>query len=82
MLNGMMKLTQMLNFYVLVCKKDELTATCKLCNKDITVAHMGFGALKQNSKKKVHVGLSADLVEAHTPKQMGSVKKLTVKEVK
>ena len=27
-------------------KKDEHTATCTLCHKDINVEHMGFGALK------------------------------------
>ena len=33
-------------------KKDEFTATCKLCKKDINVAYMGFGALKQHSEKR------------------------------
>ena len=55
-------------------KKDEFTATCKLCKKDINVAYMGFGALMQHSEKKIHIGFTTHLEEA---KQTGSVKKVT-----
>ena len=29
-------------------KKDDNTATCTLCQKDINIAYMGFGALNQH----------------------------------
>ena len=32
-------------------RKDEFRAICKFCKKDITVAYMGFGAIKQHSEK-------------------------------
>ena len=35
-------------------KKDNFTATCKLCNTQINIAHMGYSALKQHSEKKKH----------------------------
>ena len=37
-------------------KKDYFTATCKLCNPHINIAHMGYSALKQHSEKKKHKG--------------------------
>ena len=53
MLNGWTELTLTVIYFVTgVKKKDEFTATCKLCKKDINVAYMGFGALKQHSEKK------------------------------
>ena len=62
----------------LVCywceRKDKFTETCKLCNKDINVAYMGFGALKQHSEKRRHMGFTTKLEEA---KQTGRVKKVT-----
>ena len=45
MLNGWIKVTQAINLYVLCVKKDEFTATCKVCDKDINVVHMGFGTM-------------------------------------
>ena len=45
-------------------KKDDFTATYKLCKKDINVAYMGFGALKQHSEKKIHIGFTTHLEEA------------------
>ena len=59
-------------------KKERFTTTCKLCNKDINVAHMAFGALKQHSEEKIHIGFSAQLVEVCVAKQIGSVKTLTM----
>ena len=35
-------------------RKDGFTATCKLCNKDINGAYMGFGAFKQHSEERTH----------------------------
>ena len=42
-------------------KKDNFTATCKLCNTHIDIAHMGYSALKQHSEKKKHKGFSSTL---------------------
>ena len=42
-------------------KKDNFTATCKLCNTHINIAHMGYSALKQQSEKKKHKGFSSTL---------------------
>ena len=42
-------------------KKDDFTATCKLCNTDINIAHMGCSALTQHSEKKKHKGFSLPL---------------------
>ena len=42
-------------------KKDSFTATCKLCNTHINIAHVGCSALKQHSKKKKHKGFSSTL---------------------
>ena len=44
-------------------KKDNFTATCKLCNTHINIAHMGYSALKQYSEKKKHKGFSSTLPE-------------------
>ena len=33
-------------------KKDDYTATCKMCSKDVNVEYMGFGALKQHSENR------------------------------
>ena len=61
----------------LCVKKDEFTASCKHCNKNINVAHMDLVALKQHSEKKIHIGFCAQLVEGCIAKQTGSVKRLT-----
>ena len=58
-------------------KRDKFTVTCKLCNKGINLAEIGFGSLKQHSEKNVHIGFSVQLVEVCAVKQMGSVIKLT-----
>ena len=42
-------------------KKDNLTATCKLCNTHINITHMGYFTLKQHSEKKKHKGFSSTL---------------------
>ena len=42
-------------------KKDDFIATCKLCNTDIRIAHMGYSALTQHSEKKKHRGFSFTL---------------------
>ena len=42
-------------------KKDEFTATCTLCNKDINVKYIGFGALKQCAEKQKHKGFAYHL---------------------
>lgn len=42
-------------------KKDEFTATCTLCNKDINVEYMGFGALRQHAEKQKHKGFASHL---------------------
>ena len=42
-------------------KKDNFTATCRLCNTDINITHMGYSALKQHSEKKKHKGFSSTL---------------------
>ena len=42
-------------------KKDNFTATCKLCNIHINIAHMGYSTLKQHSEKKKHKGFSSTL---------------------
>ena len=42
-------------------KKDNFTATCKLCNTHINIAHMGYSTLKQHSEKKKHKGFSSTL---------------------
>ena len=40
-------------------KKDQRTATCKICKKDINIESMGFAVLKQHLEKLKHQGLSA-----------------------
>ena len=42
-------------------KKDDFTATCKLCNTDIKITNMGYSALTQYSEKKKHRGFSLTL---------------------
>ena len=42
-------------------KKDDFTATCKLCDTHINIAHMGYSALKQHSEMKKHKGFSSTL---------------------
>ena len=74
MLSGWIKLIKQSACVLWHVKKDEFTATHKLCNKDINVAHMGYEALKQHSDKKLYIKLSAQLAEACVSKQRGSVK--------
>ena len=61
------------------------TATCKLCNIDINIAHMGYSALKKHYEKKKHKGFSSTLQkikdkdkvkEADKPKHTDSQKVL------
>ena len=35
-------------------QKDDYTATCTLCHKDINVEHMGLSVVKHHNEKKVH----------------------------
>ena len=42
-------------------KKDNFTATCKLCDTHINMAYMGYSALKQHSEMKKHKGFSSTL---------------------
>ena len=42
-------------------KKDNFTATCKLCDTHINIACMGYSALKQHSEMKKHKGFSSTL---------------------
>ena len=42
-------------------KKDNFTATYKLCNTHINIAHMGYYVLKQHSEKKKHKVFSSTL---------------------
>ena len=58
-------------------KKDEFTAGCKLCDKDINVVYMEFGALKQHSEKGTY-GIFCSMVEACVAKQTGSIRKATI----
>ena len=37
------------------------TATCNLCDTHISIAHMGYSALKQHSEMKKHKGFSSAL---------------------
>ena len=54
MLNGWIKLTKNNHLVHYWCERmDEFTATCKLCNKDINVAYMGFGALSKSKRRCV-----------------------------
>ena len=42
-------------------KKDNFTATCKLCDTHINIAYLGYSALKQHSEMKKHKGFSSTL---------------------
>ena len=42
-------------------KKDNFTATCKLCDTHINIAYMGYSALEQHSEMKKHKGFSSTL---------------------
>lgn len=55
-------------------KKDDFTALCKLCESDISVAHMGFGALKQHSQKERHKSFAIGLGGKQTVLQQFFVK--------
>ena len=47
-------------------KKDDNTATCILCQKDINIAYMGFGALNQHEEKQRHKGFAGHLSKSKT----------------
>ena len=47
-------------------KKDENTATCTLCQKDINITYMGFGALNQHVEKQRHKGFAGHLSKSKT----------------
>ena len=40
-------------------KKDNFTATCKLCDTHINISYMRYSALKQHSEMKKHKGFSS-----------------------
>ena len=48
-------------FHCGASRKDNFTATCKLCDTHINVAYMGYSALKQHSEMKKHKGFSSTL---------------------
>ena len=56
-------------------KKDNFTATCKLCNTHINIAHMGYSALKQHSEKKKHKGFSSTLQKVKDKEKVEEVDK-------
>ena len=73
MLNGWTELTlRVIDFITGVKKRMSSQQHVNFVKKDINVAYMGFGALKQHSEKKIHIGFTTHLEEA---KQTGSVKK-------
>ena len=58
-------------------KKDNFTATCKLCNTHINIAHMGYSALKQHSEKKKHKGFSSTLQKVKDKEKVEEADKCT-----
>ena len=56
-------------------KKDNFTATCKLCNTHINIAHIGYSALKQYSEKKKHKGFSSTLQKVKDKEKVEEVDK-------
>ena len=58
-------------------KKDEHTATCTLCHKDINVEQMGFGALKQHVKKQIHKGFTSQFTKSRAGETTESCRKET-----
>ena len=56
-------------------KKDEHTATCTLCHKDINVEHMGFGALKLHVKS--HKGFTSQFTKSRAGETAESCRKET-----
>ena len=56
-------------------KKDNFTATCKLCNTLINIAHVGCSTLKQNSVKKKHKGFSSILQKVKDKEKVEEVDK-------
>ena len=58
-------------------KKDEHTATCTLCHKDINVEHMGSGALKQHVKKQIHKGFTSQFTKSRAGETTESCRKET-----
>ena len=61
-------------------KKDEHTATCTLCHKDINVEHMGFGALKQHAKKQIHREFTSQFTKSRAAVTTESCRKETKEE--
>ena len=71
-------------------KKENFTATCKLCDTHINIAYMGYSALKQHSEMKKHKGFSSTLQkvkdkekveEADKPKCTDSYKTFLLSQV-
>ena len=64
-------------------KKDDHTATCTLCRKDINVEYMGFGALDKHAEKQKHKGFSSHLkgTTSHVEETGGSDSKSKVDTV-
>ena len=64
-------------------KKDDYTATCKLCCKDISTESMGFSALKQHSEKQKHRGVACvDGSAEGTSKQQSVLSQYFLKSTK
>ena len=64
-------------------KKDNYTATYKLCCKDISTESMGFSALKQHSEKQKHRGLACvDASAEGTSKQQSVLSQYFLKSTK
>ena len=64
----------------MVLKKDDFTATCKLCNNDINLAHMGYSALTQHSEKKKHKGFALMLEKVKDHEKVKELEKSKSKE--
>ena len=75
MLNGWTELTLTVIYFITGVKKRSSQQHVNFGKKAINVAYMGFGALKQHSEKKIHIGFTTHLEEG---KQTGSVKKVTI----
>ena len=60
-------------------KKDYFTATCKLCNTDINIAHMGYSVVTQYSEKK-HKGFSLTLEKVKDHEEGKELEKSKSKE--
>ena len=61
-------------------KKDDFTATFKLCNTDNNIAHMGYSALTQHSEKKKDKGVSLTLEKVKDHEKGKELEKSKCKE--